>query len=419
MCDFFKGDNELDKLQSAYKKYHSTNTALLNITDDIYQSMDKSKITILILLDYSKAFDCANHRLILAKLKAAGFQDEALSWILSYLLERKQKVVTNLGESRWIDIKNGVPQGSILGPLLFLVLVSDLYKSISNGQYHMYADDTQLYYNCSVNQIVSVISKINSDLENVQLFSDNNCLKLNTGKSNFIIIGSRANLNKLKDKNLPPIVLNNEIIERKYHVKNLGVIFDECFTWTNQVNKVISSAYFKLKQVSRFKNFLSHDSKVNVCESYVLCHFNYCDSVFFNISEFLKQKIQKAQNTCLRFIYGLRKYDHISSCLKDLDTLNMENRRISHGLTLMKKIKLKLAPSYLVERITLHENLHNYNTRNRNSIVIGRSNTTLRQKSFFPFFSKLYNEITKQPKFCNISLKTFQIQVKKYLKDKA
>ena len=391
--------------------------ALLNITDDIYQSMDKSKITILILLDYSKAFDCANHRLILAKLKAAGFQDEALSWILSYLLERKQKVVTNLGESRWIDIKNGVPQGSILGPLLFLVLVSDLYKSISNGQYHMYADDTQLYYHCSVNQIVSVISKINTDLENVQLFSDNNCLKLNTGKSNFIIIGSRVNLNKLKDKNLPPIVLNNDIIERKHHVKNLGVIFDECFTWTKQVNKVISSAFFKLKQVSRFKIFLSHDSKVNVCESYVLCHFNYCDSVFFNISEFLKHKIQKTQNTCLRFIYGLRKYDHISSCLKDLDTLNMENRRISHGLTLMRKIKLKLAPSYLVERITLHENLHNYNTRNRNSIVIGRSNTTLRQKSFFPFFSKLYNEITKQPKFCNISLQTFQIQVKKYLKN--
>ena len=95
----------------------------------------------------------------------------------------------------------------------------------------------------------------------------------------------------------------------------------------------------------------------------------------------------------------------------------MENRRVSHGLTLMRKIKLKLVPSYLVERITLHENLHNYNTRNRNSIVIGRSNTTLRQKSFFPFFSKLYNEITKQPKFCNISLQTFKIQVKKYLKN--
>ena len=364
MCNFFKGDKDLDKLQSAYKKFHSTNTALLNISDDIYQSMDKSQITILILLDYSKAFDCANHRLILAKLKAAGFQDDALSWILSYLLDRKQKVSTDLGESRWINIKNGVPQGSILGPLLFLVLVSDLYKSVCNGKYHMYADDTQLYYHCTVNQIKSVIKKINSDLQNIHLFSEDNCLKLNTSKSNFIIIGSRQNLNKLKDQDIPPILLNSDIIERKYYVKNLGVIFEETFAFTRHVNKNISSAYYKLRQLYRFKNFLSHESKVNVCETYVLCHFNYCDSVYFNIPEFLKNKIQKCQNACFRFIFGLKKYDHISNCFKSLNTLNMQDRRICHGLTLMRKIKYKIAPVYLVERITLHENIHSYNTRN-------------------------------------------------------
>ena len=418
MCDFFKGDMSLDKLQSAYKKFHSTQTALVNISDDIYQAMDKSQVTILILLDYSKAFDCANHRLILAKLKAAGFQDEALSWILSYLFDRKQKVKTDSGESRWINIKNGVPQGSILGPLLFLVLVSDLYKSISNGHYHMYADDTQLYYHCSVDKIASVIAKINTDLQNVFLFSNDNCLKLNSGKSNFIIIGSNHNLNKIKQQNLPPIVLNHEIIERKTHVKNLGVIFDEYFSWTNHVNKIISSAYFKLRQVYRFKNFLSQESKISVCETYVLCHLNYCDSVFFNISEFLKHKIQKVQNTCVRFIFGLKKYDHISASLKSLGTLNMEDRRILHGLTLMRKIKNKVAPSYLIDRITLHENLHSYNTRNRNNIVINKSNTALRQKSFFPFFSKLYNEITKNHKYRNVSIKTFQLHIKKYLKSK-
>ena len=418
MCNFFKGDKDLDKLQSAYKKFHSTNTALLNISDDIYQSMDKSQITILILLDYSKAFDCANHRLILAKLKAAGFQDDALSWILSYLLDRKQKVSTDLGESRWINIKNGVPQGSILGPLLFLVLVSDLYKSVCNGKYHMYADDTQLYYHCTVNQIKSVIKKINSDLQNIHLFSEDNCLKLNTSKSNFIIIGSRQNLNKLKDQDIPPILLNSDIIERKYYVKNLGVIFEETFAFTRHVNKNISSAYYKLRQLYRFKNFLSHESKVNVCETYVLCHFNYCDSVYFNIPEFLKNKIQKCQNACFRFIFGLKKYDHISNCFKSLNTLNMQDRRICHGLTLMRKIKYKIAPVYLVERITLHENIHSYNTRNRNNIVVDRSKTTLRQKSFFPYFSKLYNEITRDPKYLNISLSTFQKHVKQYLKNK-
>ena len=386
MCDFFQGDNQLDKLQSAYKKFHSTNTALLNINDDIYKALDKSQVTILILLDYSKAFDCANHRLILAKLKAAGFHDEALSWVLSYLLDRKQKVNTELGESRWVTMKNGVPQGSILGPLLFLVLVSDLFKSISNGKYHMYADDTQLYYHCTLNQIETTINRINKDLENVQIFSNNNCLKLNTTKSNFIIIGSRPNLSKLSKKTLPPIVLNNKIIERKTQVKNLGVIFEESFTWTKHVNKSISTAYFKLRQVYRFKNFLSEDSKKTICESYILCHFNYCDTIYFNIAEFLKTKIQKVQNTCFRFIFGLRKYDHVSSCLVKLDTLNMHERRLLHGLSLMHKINLKLAPVYLVDRIICHEALHTYNTRHRRNIVSERCNTAMRKKHFFPFF---------------------------------
>ena len=182
---------------------------------------------------------------------------------------------------------------------------------------------------------------------------------------------------------------------------------------------MVSSAFFKLKQVYRFKKFLSHESKVNVCESYVLCHFNYCDSVYFNISDILKHKIQKVQNTSIRFIFGLRKYDHISSSLKELDTLNMEDRRIFHGLTLMRKIKNKVAPVYLTDRITLHENIHTYNTRNRNNIVIDKSKTTLRQKSFFPFFSKLYNEITRDSKYLNISIKTFQIHLKKDLKTKS
>ena len=118
----------------------------------------------------------------------------------------------------------------------------------------------------------TVIKKINSDLQNIHLFSEDNCLKLNTSKSNFIIIGSRQNLNKLKDQDIPPILLNSDIIERKYYVKNLGVIFEETFAFTRHVNKNISSAYYKLRQLYRFKIFLSHESKVNVCETYVLCY---------------------------------------------------------------------------------------------------------------------------------------------------
>ena len=226
---------------------------------------------------------------------------------------------------------------------------------------------------------------------------------------------SRHNVAKLKQKNLSPIVLNNKIIERKTHVKNLGVIFDETFTWKNQVNKCISTAYFKMRQLYRHKNFLTEKSKITICESYVLCHFNYCDSVYFNMADFLKLKIQKVQNNCFRFIFGLRKYDHVSSSLNKLKTLNMHERRLLHGLSLMHRINLKIAPSYLSDRIVRNEDLHSYNTRNRRNIVAVRCNTSMRKDSFFPFFSKLYNEITATDNFRDISILTFKKRVKQHL----
>ena len=140
-----------------------------------------------------------NNRLILAKLKAAGFQNESLSWITSYLSGRSQKVVTSSGESCFETVINGVPQGSVLGPLLFTILVSDIGDVIKRGKYHLYADDTQLYYKCKVEQANATIAHINSDLQNIFDYSKRNCLKLNASKSKFIVIGSRPNLKKLKN----------------------------------------------------------------------------------------------------------------------------------------------------------------------------------------------------------------------------
>ena len=214
---------------------------------------------------------------------------------------------------------------------------------------------------------------------------------------------------------LPPILLDNKPIERKVKVKDLGVLLDETFSWTPHVNKLISTAYYKLKFSYRFKNFLTQESKTTLCEGYVLAHFNYCDSVYNNITEFLKQKIQKAQNTCIRFIFGLRKYDHISSYFTQLKTLNMEERRTVHGLTTMHKIVTNIAPTYLTSKIIYHNNLHNYNTRNRNNIVIRLSRTVTYNHSYFPTFSRLYNLINSNTDKSDVTVATFRNHAKKYV----
>ena len=415
MVEYLKNTGYLDNLQSAYKQSHSTITALLNVTDNIYEALENSELTFLVLLDYSKAFDCANHRLIIAKLKAAGFKNEALQWVNSYLSGRSQKVVVGSEESEWASCINGVPQGSVLGPLLFTVLVSDIGDAIKRGRYHLYADDTQLFYHCKVEDANATVAKINSDLENISNFSKRNCLKLNASKSKFIVIGSRPNLKKLKSANLDLIKLGNETIEREYTVKNLGITFDELLSWTKHVNLCVAKAYGKLRQVCRFKNFLTDKVKWNICETYILSNFNYGDIILQGLSNQLENKIQKIQNSCIRFSFGLRKYDHITNTRLSNNIISMHDRRLLHCLTLMFKIVRKMAPVYLCNRITYKHQFHNYNTRRKNDIQTSFARTRFKALSFFIEIANKFNELSQHIDVSGISVATFKMKCKKYL----
>ena len=416
MIEYLKETNYFDKLQSAYKPNHSTVTALLNVSDDIYECLENSELVFLVLLDYSKAFDCANHKLILAKLKAAGFRDDSLEWVSSYLKGRHQKVTTNTGESGWSEVFNGVPQGSVLGPLLFTVLVSDISDVIKRGRYHLYADDTQLYYSCKINDVNATIKDINSDLQGISKFSNSNCLKLNAGKSKFIVIGSRHNLKKLKNIQLDPIKIGDNVIERDFEAKNLGIVFDEELNWTRHVNLSIAKAYGKLKHARRFKNFLNESSKLKLTETYILSQLNYGDIILQNLTNLLQNKIQKLQNSCTRYTFGLRKYDHISGFIKGKNILSMKNRRMLHSLTLMYKIQIKKAPNYLCDRITLQDT-HGHFTRNRMNINIPFAKSKIRSMSFFIFICKKFNELPSAITKNNLSVNTFCIKCRKHLFD--
>ena len=408
-------NNLLDKFQSAYREQHSTITALIDITDNIYKSLDNSEITILVLLDYSKAFDCANHKLILAKLKALGFKDSSLKWIASYLADRSQQVVTDKGESNWINLLNGVPQGSILGPLLFTILVSDIAKGLKFCKYHLYADDTQLYISGKVDDIINLITKINEDLNYISNFSFDNCLKLNEGKSVFIILGSRQNISTISNLNLPPVLINNLPIKRESKVKNLGILFEENLSWDAEINKCISSGYYKLKQAYRFKNFLSNHSKKLIVQSYILSQFNYSSIILQNMTKHQIDKIQKFQNTCARFILNLKKYDHISEGLVSLGFLKMAKIRDLQALTLMHKIRSGKAPQYLKDKVSLQGDHHAHLTRNRSNICTRRFKTNFGRNCFLNSIGNKYNEITNRLHILpSTSVNSFKNNIKKH-----
>ena len=416
MIEFLTINNLMEPLQSGFKSGYSTATALLKITDDIFSSIDAGEVTFLVLLDYSKAFDTVNHELLLAKLKVLGFTEGALNWLLSYLSNRLQKVKVNGEFSEWKHVINGVPQGSILGPLLFTILVMDIGKCVKNGKFHQYADDTQLYYSAKVDKIDETIGYINSDLENINTYSSSNGLRLNHSKSHYIIIGSRANIIKVDKKNIPPITISNNAINRLKEVKNLGIYFDESMSWVRNINKTICKAYASLRALYRLKRFLSIESKTILCESLVLSHFNYCDYLFFNLTTVLCSKIQKVQNSCIRFIFNLRKYDrhHITPYLSKLGWLNMKNRRMLHSLVLMFKIDKNIAPSYLINAVNRVKSAHEYNLRTANNFRTIKCRQTNRQNTFFAMIPPLYNNLPANCKNCN-TISMFKTQCKAHL----
>ena len=281
----------------------------------------------------------------------------------------------------------------------------------------MYADDTQLYYSCNCNEleVTDTIKDINSDLSRISNFSKTNCLKLNAEKSKFIVIGSRHNLKKLKTIQLEPIKIEKDTIEREYEVKNLGIIFDEELTWTRHVNLSIAKAYGKLRHANRFKNFLDEETKWKLTETYVLSQFNYGDIILQNLSDQLQKKIQKLQNGCVRFAFGLRKYDHISEFVKNKKILNMNNRRLLHSLTLMFRIKNYKAPNYLCNRISDHTEIHNHFTRNRLNINPPFARTKLRSMSYFVFISNKFNDLSKKIEVNGISVGIFKKKCREHL----
>ena len=411
----------LDPYQSAYRKNHSTFTALLKITDDIMDSIDDSDITLLIFLDFSKAFDTVNHKILIEKLKILGFQPDSAEWINSYLSNRYQQVIVGDQKSDWIHIENGVPQGSILGPLLFTILVSDMRWHIWDGSYHQYADDTDLLFESSVDNVNETISKANNVLKKVTNYCNDNFLMLNALKSKYMFIGSRPGIKKLDDIYLDDVKINGIKLERVKHAKNLGVTFDEVLSWNKHINLNISKAVGSFINLSRFKKFLNSDSKKLLCESMILSRFNYCDTVYQSIDLFLQKKVQKIQDMCCRFIFDVKKSDNCNySFFRDkLGWLNMKQRRDLHCLTMMYKTRNGHAPYYLKDMFTLQNEIHSFNTRgsrNNNFWVDKGIKSKIHRNSFKFYGPTEFNKLPEHIKNCK-TISTFKKHLIKFLKN--
>ena len=200
--------------------------------------------------------------------------------------------------------------------------------------------------------------------------------------------------------------------------KDLDVLFDEVLSWQKQINSSISKAMGNFYQMFRFKKFLDKEAKITLCDSIVLSQFNYCDIVYSNMDGFLEKKVQKIQNICLRFIFDFRLKDRCDHniLLKKLGWLNMKQRRVQHGLTMIYKILNGQAPQYFSNNFTLTSEIHNINTRRANNTIwINKyARSKLTRKSYSVYMAKIYNELPENLQK-SVSTNAFKHALKSYI----
>ena len=241
-----------EKLQAAYHTNCSTETALLKVKTDLLSTIDNKEVTCLILLDLSAAFNTVNHTVLLNRLKYCfGVSGTALSWICSYLTRRTQKVVIDGFESEAVKLRQGVPQGSVLGPALLTLYTSPLGDICQQHHinFHCYADDQQMYLSfqpSSLDSSKTCLTSLQNYITDTRLWMKTNLLKLNDSKTEFLIVGTRQQLELAGEL---PIQIGNDIIRPTSFVQNLGYFYDSQIKNNVHVNKLVCSLYITARKL--------------------------------------------------------------------------------------------------------------------------------------------------------------------------
>ncbi|CAG4970160.1 unnamed protein product [Colias eurytheme] len=207
--------------------------------------------SLLALLDFSRAFDSINFELMISKLRFYGFDDGACKWFDSYLRDRVQRVILNNNDgssnvSSELLLTRGVPQGSILGPLLFIIYSADITRCLINSNYHLYADDLQIYSRIKYDNVAATLSGFTADLSRIATWASNNSLLLNPVKSKYMIIGTKGQVHKAKNLNLS-ISIDGFPIQEVEEARNLGVIFDSNLKFESHILEIVKGCFYRLK----------------------------------------------------------------------------------------------------------------------------------------------------------------------------
>ncbi|KAI2659515.1 RNA-directed DNA polymerase from mobile element jockey [Labeo rohita] len=392
LCSFLQKNNIYEEFQSGFRPHHSTETALVKITNDLLLASDQGCISLLVLLDLSAAFDTIDHDILIDRLQNyAGIQGQALKWFRSYLSDRYHFVYLNGESSQLSPVKYGVPQGSVLGPLLFSIYMLPLGNIIRKHgiSFHCYADDTQLYISTRPDE-TSELSKLTECVKNVKDWMTNNFLLLNSDKTEILLIGPKNNTQNLLTYNLQ---LDGCTVTSTT-VKSLGVILDSNLSFENHISHVTKTAFFHLRNIAKLRNMLPVSDAEKLVHAFMTSRLDYCNALLGGCPASSINKLQIVQNAAARVLTRSRKYDHITPILKSLHWLPIRFR-ISYKIALLTYKALNgLAPAYLTSLLPRYNPSRSLRSQNSGLLVVPRiAKSTKGGRAFSHLAPKLWNSL--------------------------
>ena len=355
----------LSPLLGGFRKGCSTEHVLLKFLQTCKASLDNKELAGAILMDLSKAFDCIDHNLLIAKLAAYGLGHDALKLIKSYLTKRKQRVKINGSYSTYRDITIGVPQGSVLGPLLFNIFINDIFLFVQNTSVCNYADDTTIYA-CNSN-LDTIINRLETDSSILAKWFSENYMKLNEEKCHFMIFG-----NKNKDS---VVAIGKSTIKESEYEKLLGVTFDKKLSFTKHVQDLCKKAHQKLHALARLSNYIDPIKLKLLMDAFITSQFNYCPLVWMFHDRRANAKINKVTERALRIACNDSGNNSMNNYCNYNKSLTVHQRNLQLLMIEIFKTKSNLNPTFMKDIFVVKNSY--YSLRNPNHFQLPNVRTTI------------------------------------------
>ena len=395
LLEYLDENNVLYKYQFGFRKTHSTNLALLEVTEQLYANLDVDNYGLGIYLDFQKAFDTVNHEILLDKLYHYGIRGNILDWFKSYLKNRKQFTFINGVNSQTSHIECGVPQGSVLGPLLFLIYVNDIQHAFTHASPKLFADDINLFI--FHKDLKTLYSLANTELESLNTWLLANKLSLSIGENKdtkYTLFSPKSypDIDKL-----PFLYISGQLVPYTTVIKYLGVHLDHKLTFKDHIDKLKEKINKYVGIFYHIRHKLPPKCRRVLYFSFVFSYLYYCAEIYGNATKATLNPLQIVQNRILRTLQYKDKYFPINKMhksygiLKLQDMIQYKQSKIIHSLlTGAKKL-----PSVLKKLIVPLKNIHSHNTRNKNLVYEVKPRHPIGGRLLKSNASKVWNRLPK------------------------